>query len=84
MKYIADVHVMPQREILDPKGKATLLGLKQLEFQAIEDVRIGRKIELTIDAPSVEAAKSIAEEAARKLLANLIMETFTVSVRADS
>jgi phosphoribosylformylglycinamidine synthase len=84
MKYIAEVHVMPQREILDPKGKATLLGLKQLEFQAIEDVRIGRKIELTIDAPSVEAAKSIAEEAARKLLANLIMETFTVSVRADS
>lgn len=81
MKYSVQVHVMPLKELLDPQGKAVLSGLKNLGLGAIEDVRVGKHISLQIDAASGEEAKSLAEEASKKLLANPVMEYYEIDVQ---
>ena len=72
---------MPLRELLDPQGKAVMSGLKNLGLPEIADVRIGKNIQLQVEADSEEKAKQIAEEASRKLLANEVMEYFEVELK---
>jgi phosphoribosylformylglycinamidine synthase PurS subunit len=81
MIYSVKVVVMPLKDLLDPQGKAVLSGLDNLGLKGTKDVRIGKNIELEIEAESKEAAKAIAEEAAKKLLANPVMEYFEVTVQ---
>ncbi len=81
MKYTIEVKVMPLKELLDPQGKAVMAGLSNLGLKSIEDVRIGKNITLQIEAASEADAKSIAEEASKKLLANAVMEYFEVTVQ---
>lgn len=71
---------MPLKDLLDPQGKAVMGGLGNLGLKSITDVRIGKNISMQIDAASADEAKAIAEEAAKKLLANQVMEQFEVSV----
>lgn len=78
--YKARVTVTLKPSILDPKGKASLLGLKNLGFDKIKEARIGKTIELDIDADTAMQAQEMAGEAARKLLANEVMEDFQVEV----
>jgi len=80
MTYTAQVKVMPHKELLDPQGKAVLGGLANLGLNGINDVRIGKNITLQVEANSLDEAKTIAEEAAKKLLANPVMEMFEVTV----
>ncbi len=81
MIFTAQVKVMPLRELLDPQGKAVMGGLANLGLNGITDVRIGKNITLQIQAETAEAAKLIAEEAAKKLLANQVMEMFEVTIQ---
>jgi len=71
---------MPLKELLDPQGKAVMGGLNNLGLNNVQDVRIGKNITLQIDAATPDAAKQIAEDAAKKLLANPVMEYFEISV----
>lgn len=80
MTYTVQVKVMPLKELLDPQGKAVMGGLNNLGLNNIQDVRIGKNITLQIDAATPDTAKQIAEDAARKLLANPVMEYFEVLV----
>ena len=80
MKFNVQVKVMPLKELLDPQGKAVMSGLGNLGLQAIEDVRIGKNINLVVEAKTKEEAKSIAEEASKKLFANPVMEYFEITV----
>ena len=80
MSFTVQIKVMPLKDLLDPQGKAVMGGLKNLGLNEIEDVRIGKNIDLQIDASSAEEAKKIGEEAAKKLLANPVMEVFEVTV----
>lgn len=80
MIFTAQVKVMPLKELLDPQGKAVLGGLANLGLNSIQDVRIGKNITLQIEADTADAAKQIAEEAAKKLLANQVMEMFEVTI----
>lgn len=80
MTYNVQVKVMPLKELLDPQGKAVMGGLGNLGLKEVSDVRIGKNISLQIDAATPEAAKNVAEEAAKKLLANPVMEYFEISV----
>lgn len=80
MIFTVQVKVMPLKELLDPQGKAVLGGLQNLQLNQISDVRIGKHIDLTIEAENKEAAQAMATEAAKKLLCNQVMETFEVSV----
>ncbi len=80
MIFTAQVKVMPLKELLDPQGKAVLGGLANLGLNGIQDVRIGKNITLQIEAESADAATQIAEEAAKKLLANQVMEMFEIVI----
>lgn len=80
MTYAVHINVMPLKELLDPQGKAVLSGLKNLGLKNIDDVRVGKHITLQVDAASETEAKSIAEEASKKLLANQVMEQFEITV----
>lgn len=78
--YKAKINVTLRKSILDPKGKASKEALHNLGYQSIEEVRIGKFIELNINASSENEAESLARDACSKLLANEVMEDFTVSI----
>lgn len=80
MTFTAHVEILPHPELLDPQGKAVLLGLSNLNIMAIEDVRVGKHIVLTIEASSMQEADALAKEACEKLLVNPIMERYSYEV----
>lgn len=82
MKFIANIDVMPQKEILDPQGKAVKLGLKNLGISQVEDIRVGKHISMELEATSETEAKEKVELACSKLLANMIMEDFSYTLQA--
>ena len=71
---------MPLKELLDPQGKAVTGSLHNLGLAQIGDVRIGKHITLSIEAANQGEAKSIAEDACKKLLANGVMEAFDITI----
>jgi len=83
MKFLAEINVMPQKEILDPQGKAVLIGLQNLGINQVDGVRIGKHITLTVEAASEAEANEVATNACKKLLANLIMEEFEFTLVAQ-
>ena len=80
MIFSVEVKVMPLKELLDPQGKAVSDGLKNLGLKNINDVRIGKHINLQIEAATKEEAFAIAQDASKKLLANQVMEEYEISV----
>ena len=80
MNFLAEIKIMPLKELLDPQGKAVMGGLSNLGLKSVEDVRIGKHIQLNIEANDAAEAKKIAEEASQKLLANPVMEEYTIQV----
>ena len=82
MKFKATIHVMPREEILDPQGKATLQGLHNLGYHDFGHVRIGKRIEMEVEAADAESAKAAVGEACKKLLANTVIEQFAFDVEA--
>jgi phosphoribosylformylglycinamidine synthase subunit PurS len=83
MKYFVYIAIERKEAILDPQGKATEHALSSLGFQDVSGVRIGKMIRLAVNASGPEAAREIASQASQKLLANPIMETFTVVAVSD-
>ncbi|WP_207492703.1 phosphoribosylformylglycinamidine synthase subunit PurS [Aridibaculum aurantiacum] len=80
MTYNVQIKVMPLKDLLDPQGKAVMSGLQNLGLSGVEDVRVGKHITLRIDAETEEAAKQIADEASKKLLANPVMEFYEIEM----
>ena len=78
--YKAKVNVTLRPSILDPKGKAAHHALQNLGLDQVEQVRIGKFIELDVNADSEAAAKEIVEAACAKLLANEVMEDFEITI----
>ncbi|NND73138.1 MAG: phosphoribosylformylglycinamidine synthase subunit PurS [Rhodothermales bacterium] len=76
--YRAKIEVTLRPSILDPQGKATRHALHNLGYTAVEEVRIGKLIEMHIDAATKDAAHDIAEAACRKLVANEVMENYSI------
>jgi len=76
----ATVTVMLKAGVLDPQGKAIAHALGTLGFQGVQDVRAGKVIELELAETDPGKAQAAAEEMARKLLANTVIESYRVSV----
>jgi phosphoribosylformylglycinamidine synthase len=76
----ARVTVMPKAGVLDPEGRAIAHALGTLGFAGVEDVRAGKVIEVTLAETDPAKAKAAAEEMARKLLANSVIESFRVEL----
>lgn len=77
MKFKAEINIMPRAELLDPQGKAVKLGLGNLGVENVEDVRIGKRITVALEAASEDKAREQLDLACEKLLANVIMEEYT-------
>ncbi|MGI4750924.1 MAG: phosphoribosylformylglycinamidine synthase subunit PurS [Janthinobacterium lividum] len=80
MKFQAEIDVMPKKEILDPQGKAVSGSMKNLDLSAITNVRIGKHISLEVEAENEASAHGKVDEACKKLLANLIMESYNFTL----
>jgi len=80
MKYNVQIKVMPLKDLLDPQGKAVMGSLQNLGLHGVQDVRIGKHITLQIDAPTEKEARTVAEDAAKKLLANPVMEFYEIEM----
>ncbi|MGV6820397.1 MAG: phosphoribosylformylglycinamidine synthase subunit PurS [Parvularcula sp.] len=76
----ARVHISLKNGVLDPQGKAVENALHGLGFEGASNVRQGKLIELDVDAPSTDEARQIAEEMCQKLLANPVMETYSIEI----
>ncbi len=81
MNFIAQIAIMPLKELLDPQGKAVEQSLQKMSFKEIDDVRIGKHITIKINANSKEIAQARIEEACKKLLANPIMEGYQYELK---
>jgi phosphoribosylformylglycinamidine synthase subunit PurS len=80
MIFTAQIKVMPLKNLLDPQGKAVMGGLASLGITGVNDVRIGKNIELNIDAENEDVAIERADAAAKQLLANAVMEFYEITV----
>ncbi len=76
----ATVTVMLKQGVLDPQGKAIGHALHNLGFAGIGEVRAGKVIELELDEADPARARNQAEDMARRLLANTVIESFRVEV----
>lgn len=83
MKFVAEIDVMPHKALLDPQGKAVTGSMTNLGLPTIGNVRIGKHVQLEVEAPSEEAAREMVDKACRELLANPIMESFSYSISAQ-
>jgi phosphoribosylformylglycinamidine synthase len=79
--YTAEVRITPRAGLLDPEGKAIQSALRSLEFDEVEDVRVGRLIRLRLLADTDSAATASADEMCRKLLANPVTEDYEIVVK---
>ena len=74
----ATILVRPKAGILDPQGQAVAHALGELGFRGVADVRVGRSVELTLEADSADAARAGALAMCGRLLANPVTEDYAL------
>jgi phosphoribosylformylglycinamidine synthase len=74
------VCVTRKKAVRDPQGKAVQRSLARLGFPQARDVRVGRFIEIALEAPSRPAAEKLVDDRCRKLLANTVIEEYRFEV----
>ncbi len=78
MKHRFEVLVQLKPGLLDPQGKAVEGSLPAMGWTNVESVRVGKHIELTLDASSEQAAWEQVEDMAKQLLSNPVIEDFQI------
>ncbi len=72
------VNILPKDGILDPQGRAVEQSLPHLGLAGIGEVRVGRRVELAVDAPDATTARALVDELARELLCNPMIEQYGI------
>jgi phosphoribosylformylglycinamidine synthase PurS subunit len=80
LRVVARVIVTPKPVVNDPQGITVKQGLATLGFREVEDVRVGKYIEVSMEAESMHEARERVESMCRQLLANHIIEDFHFEV----
>jgi phosphoribosylformylglycinamidine synthase PurS subunit len=80
----ARVTVYPRREILDPQGKAIRDALSRVGFPGVEDVRAGKSFEISLGTEDPRTADRQLREMCEKLLANTVVEDYSVEILAET
>ena len=78
------VNVTPKPGILDPQGRAVERSLPHLGIAGVSGVRVGRRVELTVEAPDEAAALATVERLAGELLSNPLIEVHAVQALGDA
>ena len=81
--YLAKVVVTLKPSILDPQGVAVRTGLHSMGYLDINDVRLGKFIEVRLNAEDEAKARATVEEVTNKLLANLVMERYEFTISEE-
>jgi phosphoribosylformylglycinamidine synthase len=76
----ARVFIMPKEGVLDPQGKAVAHALGSLGFSGVGEVRQGKVIDLDLAETDQARARAQLEEMCRKLLANMVIESYRVEL----
>lgn len=74
------VNVTPKPGILDPQGRAVEGSLGHLGVDGVSDIRVGRRVELTVEAPGEAAARAVVDRLASELLSNPLIEVYSVEL----
>ncbi|OGN77429.1 MAG: phosphoribosylformylglycinamidine synthase, purS protein [Chloroflexi bacterium RIFCSPLOWO2_12_FULL_71_12] len=82
MRFVATIHVRPKPEVRDPQGEAVLGALRSIGLD-VANVRTGKEIVVTLEAPSEAAAREAADRMGQELLANPVIDDFSVELRAS-
>ena len=83
MSFRVHVRVMPRTGLLDPQGQAVEHALTALGFEETMAVRVGRAIEMDVDASSRDEAEARARQMCDKLLANPVTEDYQLDIEED-
>ena len=83
MKFLAHINIMPKAELLDPQGKVVVKNLPNIGIEGVDDVRIGKHVTITLEAANENEAHDKVENACKKLLANVIMESYDFVIEAE-
>jgi phosphoribosylformylglycinamidine synthase PurS subunit len=78
------VVVMLKPGLADPQGSAVQDALPTMDWTGVSDIRVGKHIELTVEAESEEAARAVVEEIGGRLLSNPVIEEFRVLTAEDA
>jgi phosphoribosylformylglycinamidine synthase PurS subunit len=81
--YTFEVLVRLKPGLLDPQGKAVEGSLPAMGWTNVRNVRVGKHVELSVEAPSEEAARAQVEEMAHRLLSNPVIEDFQILSAED-
>ena len=76
----AKIHVTLKRGVLDPQGKAIHASLSHLGIDGVEDVRVGKFMEITLKEIGPAEAHRRLDEACRRLLANTVIEEYRIEI----
>jgi phosphoribosylformylglycinamidine synthase len=79
-QFLIEVRITPRAGLLDPEGKAIEGALRSLEFDEVEDVRVGKLLRLRLLADSADDARTAADEMCRRLLANPVTEEYEIAM----
>jgi len=80
MLFKAEVKVSLKKGVLDPQGSAVEGAVKSLGFTNVPQVRIGKYIEVWVEADSDESARASVQDLGHRILTNPVMETFTFTI----
>ncbi len=80
-KYQAQIYVTLRPSVLDPAGTAVQSGLKHMGYDTIEQVRIGKYIEVTLTAENEDQARQQLDHACDQLLANPVIENYRIDLK---
>lgn len=83
-RFHVEVRIKPRPGLLDPEGKAIHHALESLGYEGVAEVRVGKVVDLELDAASAQEAEARAREMCRKLLANPVTEDFEVEILDSS
>ena len=83
VQYKAEIHVTLKRTVNDPQGLAIRGGLHSLGYEGVETVRAGKFIEVWLEAESAEEAQRQADEMSDQLLANPVIEDYSVAITEE-
>lgn len=72
------VNVLPKPGILDPQGRAVEGSLGHLGIEGVTGVRVGRRVELTVEAAAADDARATVERLAAELLSNPLIEAYAI------
>ena len=84
MRYRVEVVVRLKEGLLDPQGKAIEDALPHMGWTNVSGVRVGKHIELAVEADDEDAARAQVEEIGDRLLANPVIETVEVRFEDDA